>query len=223
VADRTAFALVSASYLIDIARSFPTCLDRLIQQAIAQVLTPIFDPGFSGSSFGFRPGRSAHQAVRAARRYIEDGPQATNAGWQLMRFDVKYPDHPPKRKSPKSCGKVRNFIRYASQSMEAFWSPIENKMYPALNSVANETILDHPDHIATIKDALALHFIRSIAIRSIHEVAWQIARQQSRAELLNSRSYSQTYSNSSLGSRLRALKRLRQLSTIYIREPPGTN
>jgi RNA-directed DNA polymerase len=51
----------------------PTCLDRLIQQAIAQVLTPIFDPGFSGSSFGFRPGRSAHQAVRAARRSIQDG------------------------------------------------------------------------------------------------------------------------------------------------------
>ncbi len=51
----------------------PTCLDRLIQQAIAQVLTPIFDPFFSGSSFGFRPGRSAHQAVRAARRCIQDG------------------------------------------------------------------------------------------------------------------------------------------------------
>jgi group II intron reverse transcriptase/maturase len=51
----------------------PTCLDRLVQQAIAQVLTPIFDPGFSGSSFGFRPGRSAHQAVRAARRCIADG------------------------------------------------------------------------------------------------------------------------------------------------------
>jgi RNA-directed DNA polymerase len=51
----------------------PTCLDRLVQQAIAQVLTPVFDPGFSGSSFGFRPGRSAHQAVRAARRCIQDG------------------------------------------------------------------------------------------------------------------------------------------------------
>ena len=51
----------------------PTCLDRLIQQAIAQVLTPVFDPRFSGSSFGFRPGRSAHQAVRAARRCIQDG------------------------------------------------------------------------------------------------------------------------------------------------------
>jgi len=51
----------------------PTCLDRLIQQAIAQVLTPVFDPGFSGSSFGFRPGRSARQAVRVARRCIADG------------------------------------------------------------------------------------------------------------------------------------------------------
>ena len=51
----------------------PTCLDRLICQAIAQVLTPIFDPFFSGSSFGFRPGRSAHQAVRVARRCVEDG------------------------------------------------------------------------------------------------------------------------------------------------------
>ncbi|MFG2249146.1 group II intron reverse transcriptase/maturase [Spirillospora sp. NPDC048823] len=51
----------------------PTVLDRMIQQAIAQVLTPVFDPEFSGSSFGFRPGRSAHQAVRVARRAIADG------------------------------------------------------------------------------------------------------------------------------------------------------
>jgi RNA-directed DNA polymerase len=51
----------------------PTVLDRLIQQAIAQVLTPVFDPEFSGSSFGFRPGRSAHQAVRVARRCVQDG------------------------------------------------------------------------------------------------------------------------------------------------------
>jgi group II intron reverse transcriptase/maturase len=51
----------------------PTALDRLIQQAIAQALTPIFDPGFSEHSFGFRPGRSSHQAVRAARGYVEAG------------------------------------------------------------------------------------------------------------------------------------------------------
>ncbi|MEU7882492.1 group II intron reverse transcriptase/maturase [Microbispora bryophytorum] len=51
----------------------PTVLDRLVQQAIAQILTPIFDPHFSGASFGFRGGKSAHQAVRATRRCIDDG------------------------------------------------------------------------------------------------------------------------------------------------------
>ena len=48
----------------------PSVLDRLIQQAIAQVLSPIFDPEFSESSFGFRPGRSAHDAVYQVRDYI---------------------------------------------------------------------------------------------------------------------------------------------------------
>lgn len=51
----------------------PTVLDRLIQQCILQVLQPIFDPGFSEHSYGFRPGRSAHQAVCAAQRYIQEG------------------------------------------------------------------------------------------------------------------------------------------------------
>lgn len=51
----------------------PSITDRLITQAIAQVLNPIFDPGFSESSFGFRPGRSAHGALRQVQRHIGDG------------------------------------------------------------------------------------------------------------------------------------------------------
>ena len=51
----------------------PTVMDRLIQQALHQVMQPIFDPGFSGSSYGFRPGRSAHDAVKQARAYVRDG------------------------------------------------------------------------------------------------------------------------------------------------------
>lgn len=51
----------------------PTLTDRLIQQALHQVLSPIFEPTFSASSYGFRPGRSAHQAVLAAQRYIAEG------------------------------------------------------------------------------------------------------------------------------------------------------
>ena len=51
----------------------PTVLDRLVQQALLQVLQPILDPTFSDHSFGFRPGRSAHDAVKTAQRYIQEG------------------------------------------------------------------------------------------------------------------------------------------------------
>jgi RNA-directed DNA polymerase len=51
----------------------PTVLDRLVQQAIAQVLEPIFDPEFSQHSYGFRPGRGAHQAVEQSRQWLQDG------------------------------------------------------------------------------------------------------------------------------------------------------
>lgn len=51
----------------------PTVLDRLIQQAIAQVLVPIFDPGFSKHSHGFRPTRSAHDAVCKVQAYVKEG------------------------------------------------------------------------------------------------------------------------------------------------------
>lgn len=51
----------------------PTVMDRLIQQALHQILQPRFDPEFSESSYGFRPGRNAHQAVEAARSYVAEG------------------------------------------------------------------------------------------------------------------------------------------------------
>lgn len=51
----------------------PTTVDRLIQQAILQVLNPLLDPTFSPSSYGFRPGKSAHQALSQASKYVEEG------------------------------------------------------------------------------------------------------------------------------------------------------
>jgi RNA-directed DNA polymerase len=60
----------------------PAVVDRLICQAIVQVLTPIFDPHFHPHSFGFRPGRSAHQAVERARLFIAD-----DAAW-CVDFDL---------------------------------------------------------------------------------------------------------------------------------------
>ena len=51
----------------------PTVVDRVIQQAIAQVLSLVYEPKFSDGSYGFRPGRSAHQALRRAQEIINDG------------------------------------------------------------------------------------------------------------------------------------------------------
>ena len=66
-------------------RGIPTVADRLVQQAIAQVLSELFDAEFSSSSYGFRPGRSAHDALTAASSYVAEG-----RGWvvdlDLERF-----------------------------------------------------------------------------------------------------------------------------------------
>jgi RNA-directed DNA polymerase len=61
----------------------PTVLDRFIQQAILQILDPIYDPTFSEHSYGFRPRRRAHQAVEEAKRYIAQGN-----GW-VVHLDLE--------------------------------------------------------------------------------------------------------------------------------------
>jgi group II intron reverse transcriptase/maturase len=66
----------------------PTVQDRYIQQLLLQVMTPIFDPGFSEHSFGFRPGRSAHDAVRAAQKYVQGGKE-----WAVDLDISKFFDH----------------------------------------------------------------------------------------------------------------------------------
>lgn len=66
----------------------PTVQDRFIQQLLLQVLTPVFDPQFSEHSYGFRPGRSAHDAVRAAQQYAQGGKE-----WVVDLDITKFFDH----------------------------------------------------------------------------------------------------------------------------------
>ena len=66
----------------------PTVQDRYIQQLLSQVLTPIFDPQFSEHSYGFRPGRSAQDAVRAAQKYAQEGKD-----WVVDMDITKFFDH----------------------------------------------------------------------------------------------------------------------------------
>lgn len=51
----------------------PTAVGRVIQQAVAQVLTPIYEPEFVETSYGFRPGKSAHDAIRKCQEYLNEG------------------------------------------------------------------------------------------------------------------------------------------------------
>src|SRR5262245_24878665 len=66
----------------------PTVVDRWIQQMLLQVLQPIFAPAFSEHSYGFRPGRSAHDAVRAAQGYVQSGKD-----WVVDMDITKFFDH----------------------------------------------------------------------------------------------------------------------------------
>jgi RNA-directed DNA polymerase len=66
----------------------PTVQDRFIQQLLLQVLTPIFDPSFSEHSYGFRPGRSAQQAVQAAQKFAQRGKD-----WVVDIDIAKFFDH----------------------------------------------------------------------------------------------------------------------------------
>lgn len=66
----------------------PTVLDRFIQQLLLQALTPIWEPKFSQHSYGFRPGRSAHDAVRAAQGYAREGKD-----WVVDLDIAKFFDH----------------------------------------------------------------------------------------------------------------------------------
>ncbi len=66
----------------------PTVVDRVIQQMVLQAMTPIFEPQFSDHSYGFRPGRSAHDAVRAAQQYVQGGKD-----WVVDIDITKFFDH----------------------------------------------------------------------------------------------------------------------------------
>lgn len=66
----------------------PTVQDRFIQQLLQQVMTPIFDPRFSEHSYGFRPGRSAQDAVRTAQQYAQGGKE-----WVVDIDITKFFDH----------------------------------------------------------------------------------------------------------------------------------
>jgi len=94
----------------------PTVVDRLIQQALHQVMLPIFDPDFSESSYGFRPGRSAHQAVLQARAYVSSGRRWVvdldlEKFFDLVNHDVLMSRVARKVKDKRILGLIRRYLQ----------------------------------------------------------------------------------------------------------------
>jgi hypothetical protein len=91
----------------------------------------------------------------------------------IYPFRKRYPDarHRPFL-GPDGCGKIPDFVTYASASVEKLWQKTENDLHEALAAVDAGMLFRSDAHVATIKDAIALHFARSIATRVVHFRVW---------------------------------------------------
>jgi RNA-directed DNA polymerase len=107
----------------------PTVLDRVIQQALAQVLEPLFDPEFSDRSYGFRKRRGAHDAVQQARAYLKEGyPIAVDMDlakfFDSVNFDVLMQRVTRKVRDPLAVRLIWCYLR-AGVRENGQWSPSE--------------------------------------------------------------------------------------------------
>jgi len=126
----------------------PHVLDRLIQQAIQQVLTPVFDPGFSDSSYGFRPRRSAHGAAKQVQRTIRRGRRFVVDMDLSKFFDKVQHDVLMSRVARKVRDKRRlPFVRYADdfviftrsqRAAERVFSGVNRYLTKVLRLVVNQ-------------------------------------------------------------------------------------
>ncbi len=86
----------------------------------------------------------------------------------LYPFRLRYPNARHRLLGPDGCGKIKNFVAYASASAERLWKKTEDKLPDALAAMDDGTLLSSPGHLATVKDAIALHYARSEATRIVH-------------------------------------------------------
>ncbi|RSM75544.1 hypothetical protein DMH04_38125 [Kibdelosporangium aridum] len=85
---------------------------------------------------------------------------------------------------PFGCGRVDNYVTYASQSLEELWQTVENNLSAAIAACDDGSIFDHPEHIKTLKDAIAVHFVRSVHTRPYLDDLWRDFLPRFRREIL---------------------------------------
>lgn len=109
-------------------------------------------------------------------------PSGNDAG-KIAYICLEYPHVPQTPRGPGGCGKVDNFVSIASASLERRWQETETKLHDALQGVDDGTILEG-QRTGTIKDTIALHFARSLAVREVNRRLWEWLVPQQRTQWL---------------------------------------
>ncbi|MFF1269186.1 DUF4238 domain-containing protein [Streptomyces anulatus] len=109
-------------------------------------------------------------------------------GLKLVPFNLDHPDRVHKMASPRQCGKVPHFARFASASLEQVWGKLETRIPDAARAVDRGDVFQHEEHVQTLKDLIALHLVRSLNYRNVHERIFTNIYTETRTALLTDRS-----------------------------------
>jgi len=104
------------------------------------------------------------------RRFVRDTPNGR--GVRAYSFDSGLLDRP---RNPRSVGKLTNFVKIDSEATERLWNQTETKMRAALDAAQTQAIFKQPEHVQTIKEAIALHFARSLEVLESHRRLWTMS------------------------------------------------
>ncbi|MFE1028637.1 DUF4238 domain-containing protein [Streptomyces sp. NPDC058818] len=109
-------------------------------------------------------------------------------GLKLVPFNLDHPDRLHKMASPRECGKVPYFTRFASASLEPVWGKLETRIPEAARAVERGDVFQHERHVQTLKDLIALHLVRSLHYRNVHERTFAKVYTEHRTALLTDKS-----------------------------------
>ncbi|MFJ4007402.1 DUF4238 domain-containing protein [Streptomyces sp. NPDC090023] len=111
-----------------------------------------------------------------------------SSGLKLVPFNLDHPNRLHKRASPRECGKVRYFARFASASLEQVWGKLETRIPDAAAAVDRGDVFQYEQHVQTLKDLIALHLVRSLNYRDVHERVFTKVYAEHRTALLTDKS-----------------------------------
>jgi hypothetical protein len=110
------------------------------------------------------------------------GPWGKKGEFLLASLNVRHPERKIVRGGPARFGKIPNYLRFASSSAEDLWGATETRLHAPLEAIKRDDRIVDSSHEAVIRDAIALHFIRSIPTAALHQTTWRERREAARQQ-----------------------------------------